>query len=174
MTRNAITCLSPKASAGLSGLESTLRQDAATGKIQIEYRPTDLIDRNDRALGNGSVVAGNAVICAADQGDFYAYRDAVYAHQPNESVDPFATPAQLIDIARDVPGLDTKAFRTCVEGQPYADAISRNFDTAINTKQCGGMPCVLAGGQHWAGPVLEGHSYGATVSQWLTQIIATR
>lgn len=156
------------------GLESTLQQDAAAGKIQIEYRPTDLIDRNFRELGNGSVVAGNAVICAANQGHFSAYRDAVYAHQTSESVDPFASSAQLIAIAHGVPGLDTTAFERCVEGQPYAEAISRNFDTAITAKQCEGMPCVFAGGQRWVGSVLEGHSLGAAVGGWLSQIVATQ
>lgn len=157
-----------------TGLEATLREFASEGKIQIEYRPTDLIDRNERSLGNGSVVAGNAVICAAHQGDFYAYRDAVYAHQPSESTDPFTAPAQLIEIGREVPGLVTTAFKTCVEGQPYATAISHNYDTAINTQQCEGMPCVIAAGQRWQGSVLEGQDYGTAVGFWLARIISTQ
>jgi protein-disulfide isomerase len=151
-----------------AGLESVLRQDAADGKIQIEYRPTDLIDRNDTVRGTGSVVAGNAMVCAADHGAFYAFRDAVYAHQTSEETDPFTSPAQLIEIAREVPGLDTPAFKKCVDDLPYAAAVSRNFDTAINTLQCPGMPCITADGQRWEGSGLINQSLGSVVGQWLS------
>jgi protein-disulfide isomerase len=157
-----------------TGLGAALQQDVAAGKIQIQYRPTDLIDRNDKVRGKGSVVAGNAVLCAADRGKFDAYRTAVYAYQPVETVDSFKSPAQLIEIARGIPGLDTPAFEKCVNDQPYATAISRNFDTAINTLQCQGMPCVNADGQQWRGPGLQGQkSLGAIVDDWLSQIIAS-
>ena len=154
-----------------AGLGAVLRQDVASGKIQIQYRPTDLIDRHDR--GRGSVVAGNAVLCAADRGKFDAYRDAVYAHQPPDAVDNYKAPAQLIAIARGIPGLDTPAFEKCVDDQPYATAISRNFDTAVNSVHCGGVPCLNADGQQWQGGGMEGRSLGAVVGTWLSQIIAS-
>ena len=156
-----------------ASLDSVLQQDAAAGKIQIEYRPTDLIDRNDTVRGTGSVMAGNAVLCAAEHGAFYAYRDAVYAHQPVEAADSFQSSAQLIDIARAVPGLDTPAFEKCVDDQPYAAGIKHNFDTAINTVHCPGVPCVDAGGKQWSGPVVQGEDLAATVNTWLSQIIAS-
>lgn len=156
-----------------TGIDSVLRQDAAVGKIQIEYRPMDLIDRNDKVRGTGSVVAGNAVLCAADQGAFYAFRDAVYSRQTSEATDPFASPAQLIEIAREVPGLDSSAFKKCVDDLPYAAAVSRNFDTAINTLHCGGVPCIFADGQQWTGVAQDSQRYGAVVDQWLAGIIAS-
>ena len=156
-----------------AGIEPTLRQDAAAGKIQIQYRPMDLIDRNDKVRGTGSVVAGNAVLCAANQGAFYAFRDAVYAHQTSEATDPFASPAQLVEIARQVPGLDSSAFKKCVDDLPYAAAVSRNFDTAINTLHCGGVPCLFADGQQWRGAGLTTQNFGAVVAQWLSGIIAS-
>lgn len=156
-----------------TGLDSVLQQDAAAGKIQIEYRPTDLIDRNGAVRGTGSLAAGNAVLCAAEHGDFYAYRDAVYANQPVGTAESFQAPAQLIDIARTVPGLDTQAFEKCVDDQPYATGIKRNFDTAINTAHCPGVPCVEAAGRQWSGPVGQGGDLGVTVTTWLSQIIAS-
>lgn len=155
-----------------AGLDAVLQRDAAAGKIQIEYRPTDLIDRNDTVRGTGSVVAGNAVLCAGAQGHFYAYRDAVYSHQPVGSADSFQSPAQLIDIARAIPGLDTPAFEKCVDDQPYAAGISRNFDTAVNTVHCPGVPCVTADGKQWSGPAAQGQDLGAAVDTWLSQVIA--
>ncbi|WP_194913299.1 DsbA family protein [Catenulispora rubra] len=156
-----------------TGLDSALQQDAAAGKIQIEYRPTDLIDRNDAARGTGSVAAGNAVLCAAERGDFYAYRDAVYAHQSVGATDFSQSPAQLIDVARTVPGLDTPAFEKCVDDQPYAAGIKHNLDTAINTVRCPGVPCIDAAGKQWSGSVVQGQDLGAAVNIWLSQIIAS-
>lgn len=110
-------------------------------------------------------------MCAGDQGHFYAYRDAVYAHQPAEATDFFQSPARLIQIAREIPGLDTPAFEKCVDDQPYAAAISRNYDTAANTAHCQGMPCVNADGRQWTNSVLQGQSLGAAADKWLNQII---
>ena len=155
-----------------AGLDSVLQQDAAAGKIQIEYRPTNLIDRNDAGHGTGSVAAGNAVLCAAELGDFYAYRAAVYAGQPVGAPDSSQSPAQLITIARAVPGLDTPAFEKCVDDQPYAAGIKHNFDTAINTVHCPGVPCVEAAGKQWRGPAVQGQDLAAAVNTWLSQIIA--
>jgi protein-disulfide isomerase len=128
-----------------------LKQEVGAGLIQVEYRSTDLIDKNGG--GTGSVIAGNAVQCAAEHGDFYSYRSAVFAHQPSStSHDVFDSSAQLIAIAREIPGLDDSAFEKCVTDQPYAIAIRRNYDHAINTLQCRGVPCILLDGQQWQVP----------------------
>lgn len=150
---------------------STLDQDVTAGKIKIEYRPTDLIDTV--TAGTGSLAAGNAVLCARDHGDFTAYRSAVYAHQPLETADTFASPAQLIAIARGIKGLDTPAFEKCVNDQPYAAAIKQNFTTAINTVNCTGMPCIIADGQRWQGTPNGSQTLGQAVGGWLSQVIAS-
>ena len=145
-----------------------LRQEADSGQVQVEYRPVDLIDREDAPGGTGSVVAGNAVQCAAEQGDFYVYRAAVFAHQPaTTAADPFASPAQLVAIAQAIPGLVTAAFVKCVEDLPYAAAIKRNYDTAINTERCGGVPCIRVNGEQWVNQA-EGKGFDS----WLMQRIA--
>lgn len=144
-----------------------LRQEADSGQVQVEYRPVDLIDRG-AVGGTGSVVAGNAVQCAAEQGDFYAYRAAVFAHQPATTADdPFASPTQLVAIAQAIPGLVTAAFVKCVEDLPYAAAIKRNYETAINTERCGGVPCVSVDGEQWVYQA-EGKGFNS----WLMQRIA--
>jgi len=150
------------------GISATLDKAAAAGTIQVEYRPTNLIDRNHPSGGNGSVVAGNAVHCAADHGDFAAYRTAVYANQPLESDDTFQSKQQLIALARAIPGLDTPAFEKCVDDMPYASAISRNYDTAMNTEHCGGMPCLIVDGQKWSSEGVLTHDVGAAMNTWLT------
>ncbi|WP_194927434.1 DsbA family protein [Catenulispora pinisilvae] len=156
-----------------SGTSALLKQETASGKVEVEYRPVDLIDRDDMTNGTGSVVAGNAVQCAADQGDFLAYRAAVFAHQPaSDAQDPFNSPSEMISIARGIPGLVTPSFVKCVDDQPYAAAIRANYDTAINTLHCPGVPCINAGGQQWNGQGIDvTKPLGASVDTWLSQII---
>lgn len=153
-------------------ISATLERAAAAGTIQVQYRPTNLIDRDLPDGGNGSLVAGNAVHCAADHGDFSAYRTAVYANQPSEQNDTFQSPQQLIALARTIPGLDTPAFEKCVNDQPYAAAIGRNYDTAMNTEHCAGMPCLIVDGQQWTSQGSTNQGSGVAVETWLTQKIA--
>jgi protein-disulfide isomerase len=150
---------------------STLDREVAAGRIQIDYRPTDLID--SVASGTGSVVAGNAVLCANEHGDFAAYRTAVFAHQPSETADAFGSAALLIAIARGIKGLDTPAFEKCVEDQPYAAAVKRNLLTAIDGEQCTGMPCLIADGHRWNGAPTAREDLGQVFGTWLSQIIAS-
>ena len=89
-----------------------LTQEADSGKIQVEYRAVNLIDRNGQTPGSGSTAAGNAVQCAANRGDFSAYRSAVYAHQPQEKLDAFTSSALLITIARRSQGWTPRRSRS--------------------------------------------------------------
>lgn len=152
-----------------AGIGPTLQQAAASGQVQVEYLPVNLIDRSKTAGGTGSVVAGNAVQCAAEHGDFYAYRAAVFAHQPQTTTDDFfKSPAQLVAIAKSIPGLVTADFVKCVNDLPYAAAIKRNYDAAINAARCAGVPCISVDGQQWSN---EGQGKG--FDSWLMQKIAT-
>lgn len=151
-----------------TGIGSTLRKEAASGQIQVEYLPVNLIDRNSATSGTGSVVAGNAVQCAAEHGDFYAYRAAVFAHQPQTSADDiFQSPARLVAIAKSIPGLVTAEFVKCVNDLPYAAAIKRNYDAAIDIARCVGVPCIRVDGQQWTN-----QNQGQSFDMWLMQKIA--
>ncbi|MEY9927125.1 protein-disulfide isomerase [Catenulispora sp. GP43] len=154
-----------------SGTSAFLEQEADSGRIQVEYRPVNLIDRSGVTPGSGSLAAGNAVQCAAAQGDFSAYRGAVFANQPPETVDAF-TASTLIAIARKIPGLDTAAFEKCVDDQPFAAAINLNYDSAFTTLHCEGVPCITVDGKQWTGGVPAGGDLGKTVDDWLVREIA--
>lgn len=155
-----------------AGTSAYLAQEADSGKIQVEYRAVNLIDRNGQTSGSGSTAAGNAVQCAADRGDFSAYRSAVYAHQPQENLDAFTSSALLIAIARGVSGLDTPTFEKCVDDQPYAPAISNNYNRAFTTARCTGVPCISVDGQQWTGGIPEGADVGKIINAWLEQKIS--
>ena len=63
--------------------------------------------------------------CAQDAGKFTAYHDVLFENQPMESDDAFADKGRLIDLAGKVEGLDTPAFRTCVEDGTHNNLLSR-------------------------------------------------
>jgi len=151
-----------------AGISSTIQKEAASGLVQVEYRPVNLVDRNSATGGTGSVVAGNAVQCAAERGDFYAYRAAVFAHQPQTAADDvFKSPAQLVSIAKTIPGLVTAEFVKCVDDLPYAAAIKRNYDAAVDIARCAGVPCISVDGQQWTN-----QNQGQSFDSWLMQKIA--
>lgn len=151
-----------------AGIGPTLQKEAASGQVQVEYLPVNLVDRNSATSGTGSVVAGNAVQCAAEHGDFYAYRAAVFAHQPQTASDDiFQSPAHLVAIAKTIPGLVTAEFVKCVNDLPYAAAIKHNYDAAIDIARCVGVPCISVDGQQWTN-----QDQGQSFDMWLMQKIA--
>jgi protein-disulfide isomerase len=115
-----------------SMFEPTYRAYALAGKIQVQYHLVDLIDHN--LGGTGSLRAGNAGACAQDAGPgkFPAYHDALYANQPDETDDVYGSNAALISLAKQIPGLDTRTFEACVNGDTHGSWVKRNY-TSLNT-----------------------------------------
>ncbi|MFB7914991.1 thioredoxin domain-containing protein [Streptomyces sp. NPDC056061] len=110
------------------------------GQIKVEYHLATIIDGN--LGGTGSLRAANAAACAQDVGKFGAYHDILYRNQPKESDDAFADNAKLIDLAGEVPGLDTPAFRSCVDDGRHDNWV-RKSNTAFQNGGFKGTPTVL-------------------------------
>lgn len=115
-----------------SMFEPTYKAYALAGKIQVQYHLVDLIDRN--LGGTGSLRAGNAGACAQDAGPgrFPAFHDILYAGQPEETDDSYGSNAALIALAKRVPGLDSPAFESCVNGDAHGSWVKRNFTSLSN------------------------------------------
>ncbi|WP_037870471.1 DsbA family protein [Streptomyces sp. SPB074] len=127
-----------------NGFRSTVHELADAGKLRVEYHLATLIDGN--MGGSGSASAANAALCAQDVGKFPAYHDVLYANQPAETTDPYAQPDKLIDLAKKVKGLDTPAFRSCVEDKTHSSWVSKSNE---KFQQGGfrGTPTVLLDGK---------------------------
>ncbi|GAB1335093.1 thioredoxin domain-containing protein [Streptomyces sp. E-15] len=123
----------------------TLHELADAGKLRVDYHLVRLIDGN--LGGTGSLRAANAAACAQDAGKFRDYHDVLYANQPRETDDAFADNAKLIGLAGKVPGLDTPAFRTCVQDGTH-DAWVDKSHQAFRTGGFNGTPTVLFGGKN--------------------------
>jgi protein-disulfide isomerase len=111
----------------------------------VEYRLATIIDGN--MGGSGSRTAANAAACAQDAGKFVEYHDVLFANQPPETDDAFAGTDKLIELAGKVDGLDTPAFRTCVEDGTHSAWVDKSAQ-AFNKGGFSGTPTVLLNGRN--------------------------
>ncbi|RPK74655.1 Disulfide bond formation protein D precursor [Streptomyces sp. ADI97-07] len=122
----------------------TIAQLADSGQIKVDYHLATIIDGN--LGGSGSLRAANAAACAQDAGEFAAYHDVLYRNQPAESDDSFADNSRLIELAGSVDGLDTPAFRSCVEDGTYDSWVEKS-NTAFGEGGFQGTPTALLNGE---------------------------
>lgn len=108
-----------------SGYQSAYKALIKADKVELLIHPVDLIDNVDG--GSGSLASGNAAACAQNAGKFEDYHDVLYANQPSESDDFFASASTLIGYAKKVSGLDTASFESCVKSGKYDDWIRQNY-----------------------------------------------
>ena len=99
-----------------------------------------------RPGGGGSLHAANAAACAQDAGKFSAYHDVLYTNQPDETDDAYADNNKLLDLAKKVPGLDTPAFRSCVENGTHNSWVVKSNE-AFQAGKFNGTPTVQLNGE---------------------------
>jgi protein-disulfide isomerase len=126
----------------------TIHELTGTGQLKVQYHLVRLIDHN--MGGSGSLRAGNAAACAQQSGRFTPYHDVLYRNQPEETKDDYADNARLIHLAGKVPGLDTAAFRKCVDAGTFDGWVNRS-DQAFRDKKLPGTPTVLLNGKDLLG-----------------------
>ncbi|AXE85228.1 thioredoxin domain-containing protein [Streptomyces sp. Go-475] len=115
------------------------------GQLKVEYHLVTLIDGNMR--GSGSRNAANAAACAQDAGKFPAYHDVLFDNQPPEVDDAYASTDKLIELAGKVDGLDTPAFRRCVEDGTHNAWVAKSHQ-AFDKGGFSGTPTVLFDGKN--------------------------
>ncbi|GAA3791018.1 thioredoxin domain-containing protein [Streptomyces coacervatus] len=123
----------------------TLHELTDSGKLRIEYHLVRLIDGN--LAGTGSLRAGNAAACAQDAAKFRDYHDVLYENQPKETVDTYGNNAKLIELAGKVGGLDTAAFRKCVNDGRHDGWVDKS-NGAFKSGGFSGTPTVLLDGKN--------------------------
>lgn len=116
----------PFCKAAEATFEPTYQAYAADGRIRVEYHLVNLIDRN--LGGTGSIRSGSAAACAQDAGRFKPYHDLLYANQPAESDDAYGSTSTLIDLAKQVPGLDGPGFEGCVDDTRHGSWVVANYN----------------------------------------------
>ncbi|MEU1467740.1 thioredoxin domain-containing protein [Streptomyces sp. NPDC005761] len=127
-----------------NAFRDTIHQMEQSGQLKVEYHFATLIDGN--MGGSGSLKAANAAACAQDAGKFPAYHDVLYSNQPPESDDAFGDNSKLIDLSKKVEGLDTPAFRGCVEDGAHDTWVEKS-NTAFENGGFQGTPTALLNGE---------------------------
>ncbi|MFB8243924.1 DsbA family protein [Streptomyces sp. NPDC055952] len=115
------------------------------GQLKVDYHLVTLIDGN--MGGTGSRNAANAAACAQDAGKFAAYHDVLFDNQPQEVDDAYADNGKLIELAGKVDGLDTPAFRRCVEDGTHNSWVAKSHQ-AFDKGGFSGTPTVLFDGKN--------------------------
>ncbi|MEW2073343.1 thioredoxin domain-containing protein [Streptomyces sp. NPDC012403] len=123
----------------------TIHELTDSGQLKVEYHLVTLIDNG--MGGTGSRNAANAAACAQDAGKFAAYHDVLFENQPRESDDAFADGDRLIELAGKVDGLDTPAFRTCVEDGTHDSWVTKSHE-AFQKGAFTGTPTVMYEGKN--------------------------
>ncbi|WP_328867388.1 thioredoxin domain-containing protein [Streptomyces sp. NBC_00304] len=127
-----------------NAFRDTIHQLEQSKQLKVEYHLATLIDGN--LGGSGSLKAANAAACAQDVGKFSAYHDILYRNQPQEADDAFGDNSKLIDLSKKVDGLDTPAFRSCVDDGKH-DSWVQKSDKAFRDGGFQGTPTALLNGQ---------------------------
>ncbi len=96
------------------------------GRLQVRYHLVNLLDERSRPAGYSSL-AGNAIICAAENGAFPSVHASLYAAQPQENSAGY-TAEQLVTLGQQVgagPG-----YAACVQDGTHTAAVAQNFQQA--------------------------------------------
>lgn len=89
--------------------------------------------------------AGEASLCAHDQGKFWELHDAMFADQQNLAPDALVAKAEGI-------GLDVAAFRECLQSGRYADAVEEDLREGARAG-VSGTPAMFVNGRLVSGAV---------------------
>lgn len=127
-----------------NAFRDTIHQLESSGQLKVEYHLATIIDGN--LGGSGSLDAANAAACAQNVGKFSAYHDVLYRNQPTETDDAFGKSSKLIELAGKVKGLDTPAFRSCVEDGTHNTWVQKS-NTAFQNGGFQGTPTALLNGE---------------------------
>ncbi|MFF0744181.1 DsbA family protein [Streptomyces sp. NPDC004111] len=121
------------------------RRFADEGRLRLEYHFAAFLD--GMLGGSGSLTALGAAGAAVNVGqrEFKTLHEALYAQQPDESVDSYREPAVLLRVAESV-GLTAPAFREAVQAATYipwaaavAEAFGRSGVRGTPTLRLGGV-----------------------------------
>jgi protein-disulfide isomerase len=127
-----------------TGSASVYKAYAEAGTLRVLFHPVTVIDSKDN--GSGSLRSGAAAVCAAAAGKFIDYHDALFADQPDESIDGYSDTATLIGLAKKIPGLDSPAFESCVTSGTYRGLVQQDFSD-YNALALQGTPTLMLDGK---------------------------
>ncbi len=113
-------------------------RDTYGDKVQVVFRQFPLeMHRNARK-------AGEAALCADEQGEFWAMHDAMFGDQKNLAVDG------LKSIAATIAGLDTGVFSECLDSNKHAETVENDLKEGVGAG-VSSTPAFFINGRYLAG-----------------------
>lgn len=124
---------------------TTVESLAKAGKIELVYHVLNFLD--DKTGAQNSTPAANGAFCAAADGKFQEFHDAVYAAQVEEGTD--VTDSDLDGWARTagISGAQLTSWKSCVDAGTYTRYVSSVNDAAFEKQGVVGTPTVKIDGK---------------------------
>ena len=123
----------------LIGISKKVKDLAKEGKLRFVYVPMNF-------LGQESVYAAQAALCADEQGKFWEMHDALFiAHDSKENNGKFEKD-KLETIAGNINGLNTSTFNDCLESDSTLTE-AQSINQAANSVDVTGTPSFFVNGQ---------------------------
>ncbi|MFL6106923.1 MAG: DsbA family protein [Marmoricola sp.] len=124
-----------------------LRENAAAGKVQVEYRPIDLLQSTygERAMNAFAAVLAHSTPAAA-----LKLHDLLYDNQPYESDSASVSPSQILGLVKKAGG-DNPAVETALKTQDAA--FFQAASEVMSQKKITSTPTVLIDGKPVTGGV---------------------
>ena len=123
----------------LIGISKKIKDLAKEGKLRFVYVPMNF-------LGQESVYAAQAALCANEQGKFWEMHDALFiAHDSKENNGKFEKD-KLETIAGSINGLNAATFNDCLESDSTLTE-AQSINQAANSVDVTGTPSFFVNGQ---------------------------
>jgi len=128
-----------------AALGSTFQSLAQEGKLKLNYHVLNFLD--DKTGAKNSTPAANGAFCAAADGKFQQFHNAVYASQVAEGTD--VTDADLARWAgtAGITGNALTTWKKCVADDTYTKYVTSVNDAAFKIPSFGGTPTVIIDGK---------------------------
>ncbi|WP_367131893.1 DsbA family protein [Saccharothrix sp. HUAS TT1] len=121
-----------------------IKQEIEAGNLKVRYHALPFLIKYSSPEGY-SRDSANAALCAADQGKFWEYHEALFARQPEEG-GPGHTKEELVKLGTDL-GITGEAFKQCVDSGAHEADAQAQLDAVKGTGNFAGTPTVMKDGQ---------------------------
>lgn len=122
--------------------QSIINDYVKTGKAVLYFRHFEF-------LGPASIVAGNAVECANEQGKFWEMHNWLYDNQPSESDISMYTNEKMTQTAGTL-GVNISQFKTCMDSNKYQTNLDKDMSEG-QTAGVSGTPTIFINGRSIVG-----------------------
>ncbi|MEO7422036.1 MAG: thioredoxin domain-containing protein [Ornithinibacter sp.] len=125
-------------------LGATIGDLAGQGKIKVNYHVLNFLD--DKTGAQNSTPAANGAFCAADDGKFQEFHNAVYTNQAPEGTNVDDSTLAAWAATAGINGDALGTWKACVDAGTYTKYVTSVNDAAFKISGFSGTPTVMING----------------------------